>query len=45
MIKNRGTLYKDSDFHQPSKMTMIKEKKKEILFTRYFLTILQIVSI
>ena len=36
MIKNRGTLYKDSDFHQPSKMTMIKEKKKGNAFYSIF---------
>ena len=30
MIKNSAKLYKDSDFHQPNKMTM-KKKKKEML--------------
>ena len=40
MIKNSAKLYKDSDFHQPNKMTM--KKKKEMLFTWFFLTILQI---
>ena len=44
MIKNSAKLYKDSDFHQPNKMTM-KKKKKPILFTWFFLTILQVVSI
>ena len=43
MIKNSAKLYKDSDFHQPNKMTM--KKKKPILFTWFFLTILQVVSI
>ena len=28
MIKNSAKLYKDSDFHQPNKMTMKKKKKK-----------------
>ena len=43
MIKNSAKLYKDSDFHQPNKMTMKKKKKKEML--DFFLTILQVVSI
>ena len=43
MIKNSAKLYKDSDFHQPNKMTM--KKKKEMLFTWFFLTILQIGSV
>ena len=30
MIKDSVKLYKDSDFHQPNKMTM-KKKKKEML--------------
>ena len=41
MIKNSAKLYKDSDFHQPNKMTM-KKKKGNAWF---FLTILQVVSI
>ena len=45
MIKNSAKLYKDSDFHQPNKMTMKKKKKKEMLFTWFFLTILQIGSV
>ena len=48
MIKNSAKLYKDSDFHQPNKMTIKKKKKKKkkpILFTWFFLTILQVVSI
>ena len=47
MIQNSAKLYKDSDFHQPNKMTIKKKKKKKkpILFTWFFLTILQVVSI
>ena len=46
MIKNSAKLNKDSDFHQPNKMTIKKKKKKKpILFTWFFLTILQVVSI
>ena len=41
MIKNSAKFYKDSDFHQPNKMTM----KKKMLFTWFFLTILQIGSV
>ena len=42
MIKISAKLYKDSDFHQPNKMTMKKKKKGNAWF---FLTILQVVSI
>ena len=44
MIKNSAKFFKDSDFHQPNKMKM-KKKKKEMLFTWFFLTILQIGSV
>ena len=44
MIKNSAKLYKDSDFHQPNKMTMKKKKKKKEMLD-FFLTILQVVSI
>ena len=38
MIKNSAKFYKDSDFHQPNKMTM----KKKCFSLDFFLTILQI---
>ena len=41
MIKNSAKLYKDSDFHQPNKMTMKKKKKKKgnafhLIFSNHF---------
>ena len=36
MIKNSAKLYKDSDFHQPNKMTMKKKKKKRKCFSLDF---------
>ena len=32
MIQNSAKLYKDSDFHQPNKMTIKKKKKKKSQF-------------
>ena len=35
MIKNSAKLYKDSDFHQPNKMTM-KKKKSQFFSLDFF---------
>ena len=46
MIKNSAKLYKDSDFHQPNKMTIKKKKKKKkkpIILTCFFINILKVV--
>ena len=38
MIKNSAKLYKDSDFHQPNKMTMKKKKANSfhLIFSNHF---------
>ena len=38
MIKNSAKLYKDSDFHQPNKMTMKKKKGNafHLIFSNHF---------
>ena len=51
MIKNSAKLYKDSDFHQPNKMT-IKKKKKEkkansfhLIFSNHFASCFNLIKL
>ena len=44
MIKNSAKLYKDSDFHQPNKMTM-KKKRKCLIFSNHFASCFNLIKL
>ena len=45
MIKDSVKLYKDSDFHQPNKMTMKKKKRKCLIFSNHFASCFNLIKL
>ena len=47
MIKNSAKLYKDSDFHQPNKMTMKKKKANSfhLIFSNHFASCFNLIKL